>query len=332
VMGLPKGSDWAFLANYLDKTQIRAALVHDLGQSLGRYNPRFRFTELFVNNQYQGLYTFIERIRRDAARVGIPKPAPDAASGDITGGYIFRHEGKGRGGGRDWTSPNGVVWSYHYPRIDEITAAQKTYLQDHVRQFEAAMNAPDWANPTTGYPTWIDVPSWVDYVLTTELTNNWDGYVRSVWFHKQSKANGGLIYASPLWDYDLAFGVVNLGTSFRTDAWLYKQVRAAPENVPFFFLKLWTEPAFQKAVKCRWQELRKGPLDRTALFAKMDRWHTELAPALKRDQEKWKTIGVKVSSVVYYTGKTFEEDVAWMKDWIDKRLKWLDGNLPGTCP
>lgn len=331
LLGMPPGSDWVLYACYLDKTCFRNALAYELGQNLGRWNPRYRFVEVYIDGKYEGLYNVVERIRRDKWRVNIPKPAPDAKAGDVSGGYIFRHEGAGAGQDRDWRSKQGVVWTYHYPRYDEITAAQKKYLQDHVDRFESMMKGNDWNHPNAGYRSWIDVESWVDHVLVQELSKNWDGYVRSVYFYKTPQSQGGLLFASPLWDFDMAFGNVTPGASHDVEGFAHdRRGRVGFEAVPFFFLKLWSDDDFQRAVRCRWQTLRATFASTEAMLAKVDEWTRMTADAQKRDQARWMTIGKRITPAAF-TGKTWAEDAEYFRDWLTKRAAWLDESLPGTC-
>jgi hypothetical protein len=49
VLGLPKESDWVLYAPYPDKTLMRDVLAYDLSNQIGRWAPRTRFVELFLN-------------------------------------------------------------------------------------------------------------------------------------------------------------------------------------------------------------------------------------------------------------------------------------------
>jgi hypothetical protein len=60
------------------------------------------------------------------------------------------------------------------------------------------------ADTTTGYPAFIDTPSFVNQVILHELTRNLDAYTRSQYFYKD---RDGKVNAGPLWDYDLIAGV-----------------------------------------------------------------------------------------------------------------------------
>lgn len=338
ILGLPAGSDFALYACYSDKTCMRNALVFALGQRLGRWSPRTRFVELILDGQYLGLYMVWERIRRDKTRCDVDKPAISAMAGDLSGGYILRHEGGGKGTEtvdgvtypRDFTTAGGVVYTYHYPDADSITAEQSTYLQGLMQDFEDAM-----ASDPAGHATWIDVVSWADRAIVEELTNNWDGYVHSVYMTKASAEDGGLLGMGPLWDFDLAFANGNVtGYNCNTDNWAYQIQRAWPDDVPDYWLALFADPGFQQAFKCRWQELRAGAIDLDLFGEQIDAWAAFTEGARVRDQARWNTLGQMIFPNCF-SGPTYDDELALLTGWIDDRLTWLDSQaaaMPGTCP
>jgi hypothetical protein len=56
LLGMPKENDWILYAPYSDKSLMRNVLTYKLGNDIGRYAPRTRFCELFINNDYKGVY------------------------------------------------------------------------------------------------------------------------------------------------------------------------------------------------------------------------------------------------------------------------------------
>jgi len=330
VLGLPPGSDFALYACYTDKTCLRNALVFAVGQELGRWSPRTRFVELYIDDQYLGLYMVWERIRRDQARVDLPRPAASAALGDLTGGYIVRHEGGGKGSGRDFTLTSNRVYTYHYPDVPRITADQSAFVRTAWQDLEDALAADP-----AGYAAVIDEASWVDHAIVEELTNNWDGYVHSIYMTRDPDAAGGRVGMGPLWDYDLAFGNGNVtGYNCQTDTWAYQIVRGYPDDVPSYWLDLYADAGFQRAWKCRWQQLRGGPLALATFEARIATWVAFTAAARARDQARWPTIGTPIFPNCT-NQPSYDAEVAWLHDWIDARLAWLDAQaaaMPGTCP
>ena len=101
LLGFLNESDWILYAPYPDKTLMRDVLAYELSNQMGRYAPRTRFVEVFVNSSggkltmrhYAGVYVFEEKIKRDEHRVDIDKLTPeDKTEPNITGGYIFKKD------------------------------------------------------------------------------------------------------------------------------------------------------------------------------------------------------------------------------------------------
>jgi len=93
ILGLPEEGDWILYAPYSDKSLIRNVLTFSLAKPLGHYASMCRFVELFLNNEYQGIYVLMEKIKREDTRVDIATLNPDEPEGeDLTGGYIVKLE------------------------------------------------------------------------------------------------------------------------------------------------------------------------------------------------------------------------------------------------
>ena len=73
VMGMEKHNEWVLHGPFLDKTLIRNYLLYNLSGQIMEYAPDCRFCELFVNNEYQGLYLMVEPIARGEGRINISK-------------------------------------------------------------------------------------------------------------------------------------------------------------------------------------------------------------------------------------------------------------------
>ena len=101
ILGMPKESDWVLYAPYPDKTLMRDMLAYELSNRIGRWAPRTKFVELFLNESggrisrrdYMGVYVFEEKVKRDKNRVNIAGLGPDDNAGPkLTGGYLFKKD------------------------------------------------------------------------------------------------------------------------------------------------------------------------------------------------------------------------------------------------
>jgi hypothetical protein len=230
VLGMPDDEDWSLVSCWNDKTCMRHPLAYALGRTMGDWHPRTRFAEVYCNDDYKGLYLFVESPRRGKDRVNLPKVNPDNTAGAdaLSGGYIFRREGGGkreepaRNYASTVTGPDGkrLVYVYHYPRETELTPAQKDYLHGYISAFENGMRADPIAN-------WIDVKSWARYTLLNELANNIDAFWKSIYFAKDrdTGATRGKLRISPVWDFNIAWGNADYRDGWKPDVQVANTLR-----------------------------------------------------------------------------------------------------------
>jgi CotH kinase protein/Concanavalin A-like lectin/glucanases superfamily len=338
LLGLPYQGDWVLLPCWQDKTCMRNNLAFAMAAALGTGGPRTRYVEVFFNRDYQGLYQLLAPARQGQGRIELPAGPGD--SGDaLTGAYVFRRSGIGETVPsapvvNDWVSPtkapgtfpNQLVYSYVYPPVESITGPQRDYLRTHVARFEEAMAATTWADPVQGYRAWIDLPSWHDFAVIAEVSNNSDAYWRNEILTKARDAGGvrGKLSMTPLWDFTIGFGNSNSRNGWRTDRLAFNtavgngdcaDVEWVPQSkpvcddfccavpfcrppqrcwnmpfVPFWWERIRNDPAFRDEARCRYKELRRtgGPFDIARINQLIDGWKAEIGPnAMARHLMKW---------------------------------------------
>lgn len=147
IVGMPAEEDWVLHGPYSDKTMMRNYITFKLFSYTGRYSSRTRFVEVMENDEYQGLYLMLEKIKRDSNRVDIAKLKVDETSGDdLTGGYIIKIDKEdGSNSNGLWESPyeprpgKQIRLQYEYPDGDEIAEEQKVYIEEYITDFETAL-------------------------------------------------------------------------------------------------------------------------------------------------------------------------------------------------
>ena len=340
LFGLPSESDWILNANYTDKTLMRNVLSYDLSRGMGHYASRHQYCELLINGQYQGVYIFMEKIKRDQSRVDIAKlTTADTTGDDLTGGYILKI-GKSTGSsGPGFTSPYSPPFGgpphtmqFEYPEYDEILPVQASYIEQYCDSFENALFGPQYADPLTGYRKYVDLGSWVDYFLLNELSKNVDGYRISTYFFKQKDSDGGLLHMGPVWDYDIAWGNADYYGGDVSSGYSYIFNHPGDGNqVPFWWYKLMQDTYFKNTVRCRWEELRDSLLTTANLHNWIDSVGNYLDESQARNFNMWPILGV----YVWPNPSPIPPDYAGvkqeLKDWITNRATWLDTFLPGNC-
>ena len=291
LLGMPAGSDWVLLCPYNDVSMVRDPLAFNLWREMGHWGPRTQMVEVLMDGEYLGIYIFSEAIKRGEGRVEIPKlRKTDTEGTELTGGYIIRIDTYNED---DATFPSKVpgigegimtsqiTWSCIYPKKKNLQPEQLAYIQQYIDETEQAIQSDDFADPQRGYAKYIDVPSFVDYFIHTELSLNADGFKRSAYFYKERQnadGTGGKLFAGPVWDYNLAYGNCNFCNANKIDAWCFEGGNTQP--TPALWQRLLQDPAFRKAVKTRYQSLRKTVLSDKAINTYIDN-HAKLVAAAK---------------------------------------------------
>jgi len=340
LLDLPEENDWILLANYNDKVFMRNTLAFHLFRKMGHYSSGAHFCEVFVNNEYLGIYVLIERIKRDKNRVAIAKLDPDDNAGDsLTGGYIFKTDyyddnNSWKSSYSPFDRPGAdVYFVYHDPEPDEITIQQKIYIQNFVYAFETVMHGNNFDHPTEGYRAFIDVNSFIDYFIIGELSRDVDAYKKSRYLYKDRDDRGGLLNSGPVWDFDWAWKNIAECLVNATDGsgWAYKINECNPRPVPpAWMVRLLEDPYFADRLNTRYFTLRETILSEAYIFNYIDSIHSLLDEAQERHYEKWPILGINVGTPeVDYQPTTYQGEVDKFKAWISLRLNWLDNNMPG---
>ncbi len=338
--GMPSEHDWILSANYTDKTFMRNVITFESSRAMGYYASRTQYCELILNGQYQGIYVFTEKIKRDPGRVDIAKLTPaDTVGDDLTGGYILKVDKTTGSPGGGWYSlffpPNGgpkPLIQHEYPDPADLLPVQVNYIKNFCDSFEINLNGINFTNPLTGYRKYIDVNSWIDYFLLTELTKNVDGYRISSFFYKDKDSNGGLLKMGPVWDYDIAWGNADYAGGDDPTGFAYQfNSPGAGQQVPFWWNRLLQDPYYSNTMRCRWNQLRSGILSTANLHNWIDSVGTVLDESQSRNFTQWPILGV----YVWPNPSPIPPDYAGvkqeLKNWITNRGAWLDANLPGIC-
>ncbi len=338
LLGLPAEEDWVLYGPFSDKALMRNHLMYTWSRDVGRYAARTVFVELWVDtggdgldmeDDYRGVYVFMEKIKRDSGRVDIAGLDPgDAVEPDISGGYLLK---------KDWVDeerPETFLVTDHYedvilfvdPDPDEITAAQRDWITGYLNGFEDALSGPGFGDPDEGYAPYIDVGSFVDHHLLVELGRNVDGYVLSTFLHKDRE---GPLTMGPIWDYNGALGNADYFEAWETEGW-HSDNPNFPEDNPTayeWYGRLFEDPGFRARYAERWAELRGGALATGALLAEVDRVAALLDQgASERNFERWEVLGEYVwpNDEGCEDRESYAEEVDYLKAWIEDRARWMD--------
>ena len=340
LLGMPAENDWVLYGPFNDKSLMRNVLTYEFGKRMGRYASRWRFCEVFLNGNYQGVYTFFETIKRDPGRVNISNLKPSDLSGaELTGGYICSIDWADDGGWYsqfppDQTHPvnNQVFFQYVEPADSEIMPQQSNYIASFVDSFERALYSPQFTDPALGWRRYAGEGSFVDFFLMNELSKNVDGYRLSTFFYKEKITDGNKIHMGPLWDFNLAWHNADYCSNELPGGWAYTFTNFCEWDMPNWWRRLMQDPGFRTSLKCRWKELRSSAFSNAAFLGFIDSTAAHLAQAQLRHFSLYPVWGVYLWPNPSPLSLSFEEEISRLKTWVTQRLYFLDNNLPGICP
>lgn len=345
LLGMPSEHDWCLMACYNDKSFVRNMLASDIFREMGHYAPRFRLCEVVLNGQYQGVYLLGELIKRDKKRVDIAKlDSTENIAPDITGGYITKID--------YWDNSNSWQLNYHpidhqnlnihmvyfYPDQDKISPQQKTYIQQFYNDMETALYSPNFADPALGYRKYLSIQSFLDYFIVNELARNVDGFKKSRYFHKEKDdpTSGALgkLKAGPVWDFDWAWNDIWDCSYFQqTDGsgWSHLINDCGPDvKSPGYYVRLLQDTLFANELRCRWNDMRNYMLDTAYIFNYIDSVATRVNEAQQRHFTLYGNLGQVTGTPELDPAYTFAGEIDSVKQWILRRINWLDINMPGN--
>ena len=329
LLGMPAENDWVLYAPWQDKTMIRNVLTYQLSNEMGRYASRSRHVELYLNDEYRGIYVLMEKIKRDGNRVDISKLNPDEITGDdVTGGYILKFDwfytGDNIGGFE--SEFDDMIYNYHYPKPSDIVPEQEAYIEEYINEFETIMMGTDYTNDSTGYPSIMNVESFVDFILLQELAKNVDAYRLSTYIYKDKESIDNRLTAGPVWDFNHGFGNCDYGETWEVDNWLLEYNPEGGDQMAFWWELLWEDLAFQHKATVRYTELRQTIFSEEHIYSIIDSIADYLGPAVDRNFARWPLLGNYIWPN-YYVFDTYEEEIDYLKSWTAQRLAWMDSEV-----
>lgn len=328
VLGMGYEQDWVLHGPFLDKSLIRNYIAMNLFGRFMPYTPDVRFIELFLNGQYQGLYLLMETIKHDENRVNIEDSDPNSANTSFLVTRDWRHSTDGsrltdfmESTYRSTSTGTEIA----YPNVYELTEAQREWIEDCLNQVEKSVYSYDYDTPSYGYWNYIDVDSFVDYALISEISINEDAGKFSTWLYQDF---GGKLCMGPLWDFNNAFD-----NGFEQSI---QETGFVMLDKPIYSM-LFRDEQFTEKVIERYRELRRDLLSDETVSKYIDAVVDYLSPAIKRNYEVWGyTIDPDVIPLldtdqrlepIVRNPTSHDEAVSDLKDSFLKRMAWLDNNI-----
>ncbi len=344
LLGMPTENDWVLLASYPDRSFARNILANTLYTNMGNYAPRMKLCEVLINNTYQGVYLFGEKIKRDTFRVDVAKLEPfEITDSVVTGGYIVKVLNNNN---PDWTSskmPFGATtqttdFFIDYPDVALMPVQQTNYIKGYIDSFENALYGTSFQDTTVGWRHFAGEGTFIDYFIINEIAKNFDAYRNNFYMYKGKSKK---LKPGTIWEMDQAFAntancTVHKDTGF---AYLLSQYCGTETELPvFWFEKLTHDTTFMKELKCRYKDLRTNILSVAKVNTTIDSIAAKLnvvnsgTTAQARNFALYPIFGVPTINEPIPMATNYAQEISNLKNYLLQRLTYLDTKWINTSP
>ena len=301
--------NWILKANAFDNSMIRDAVLTELGEYVGMdFVPGYKHVDLVINGDYRGTYMI-----SDHAEVGANRVPVD----ETTGWYV---EFQGRGDMLDppmcFTQPFQMNVKNPEP-VDDTDEAQRNAIMQPMQQWFSSTWSPGWNNdtftdPETGWRAFNDEENWLKFVLVTELTGDYDGYMTV----KAYREANGKLCLGPIWDKDLAFGNITEGND--------ETMVANFSNGTFrgYIQKLYTDKEFINRLRVTFKKMIDDGLLQH-INNKIDQISANIQETWALNYERWGVTPPSGSMQVFYAWDNQTAYANQLKEWIAARATFL---------
>lgn len=318
LLGMPSENDWILNGLAFDPSLMRDYFSYNLSRSLGNYASRTAYCEVVINGEYKGLYVLQEKVKADGERVNVTKiTTTQNTLPNLSGGYITKADKTTGGDPVAWSmsSYTGAMvdFIHELPKPEDASTQQTAYINgqfNNLKNYSAASNS----SFENGYPSVIDVPSFVDFMISNELASNADGYQISTYFHKD---RNGKLRAGPIWDFNLTYGNDLFLWGFDRSHYDVWQFANGDNEGAKFWTDLFNNPEFKCYLSKRWNEvIQPGqPMNLETMNAFIDNTVIYINDAAQRENALWGTV------------PNWEDEIVALKFFLSQRITWMTNNI-----
>ena len=306
LLGMGEGKSFVLLANYRDPTNFMNSTAFDMARYMGMpYTNSVRFVELYLNDDYKGLYMMTEQIQQGKGRVDVEKEGGYLLSLDADDGpnlspnatdnflsEVFRV---------NYSGSNIPVCVKHPEDINEFQ------LDDIRTDFGNLERIIERANYEK-FKQVMNVESYMAFFIIQEMTRNVElSAPRSMYIHKHAD---GMWAMGPVWDFDGGYAYdwgENHGY-FGSQSWLCGENPGQKiDGGTDFFDRMFYSAEFTADFKKFWNANAQGMYNYA--MAQLDDYYKHTKAAMQRDAERWPI------------SKSYSTEINRLKSWLRERIE-----------
>lgn len=289
-----RDKEWLLIND--ERGALNTLIGHKVNELIGMpWAPRFKFVNLVLNGEPQGLYLLIESVKRNKrCRVDVSKT-----------GYIVEYDPY-------WwnedvwvetpaTKSSDAKYTFKYPDSKEIQPGSIDYIRDYIGGFDEGLLI--WNH----YKEYIDTLSFASWLLAHDILGNYDAHGSNIYMTKFDDTPASKLKMGPLWDFD---AIMQTPGKWSNSHRLSYFVRLMSNG---------TDRSFANAYRQRWEEVKD------TLFVALRNYleafaNSEEGEALDRaiaaDNQLWNR-----------STPTLRQSTDQALAWFEERRLWLDAAI-----
>ena len=333
LLGMRDDNSWLLDGGQTDLSRIRNHVAHELWLAMAakpyyadrepkaRSACRGELIELFINGQYEGIYTLMEAM--DRKQLKLAKYETDSTGVTTLHGQLWKAidytKGTTFSGVKAYDNNKDEWFGFEtkYPELDEVSPTDYSVLYEAVNFAHSAYDNK-WRREAADY---YDLPVMRDYTILAQTLLAIDNSNKNIYWAVYDRQEDKKLTLA-VWDLDCTVGQDWTNTPFRPES------RVGPERVYkignnlFGRLNLLIN-GFHEDMVTRYQELRKGILH-TDSITQLYLSHIDQlidAGAAARESARWDG-----DDDLGGNNLDWEAEKAYIADWLQRRLRFLDVN------
>lgn len=331
LLGMGSALRWIFQANAYDKSYMRNKLAYDLFQGMtSGYAVECVYADVYFNEEYAGNYLICEKVEAGVNRIELTdNPSEytadrtkgqvieeddmryvDVQDEDISGGYLIETQSLLVSSDLLRMSEEDCLFVSDSGRYEirwpkEISKQQIVYLRRCMQQIETQIAQCDTEEAYRELSELIDVDSFAVMYLMDMITNDVDANAYSTFYYKLPVAQGGKLYAGPVWDYDRGFGNEERNVQVNVNGYHNGLCEALYQNA-----------FFRERVRELYHEVFL-PLSENILHTFFEDASALLAASVRMDAARWQNNLDRLN----YSYDSFEDEIAYLRYYYQERAE-----------
>lgn len=318
-----KAKSWTLLANHSDKTLLRNILAYKISSLFElKYTPECKPVDLIVNGEYKGNYNLCDQVEEGKGRIEVTEMDQTCVQEpEITGGYVLDADQWAKMGGDSYyETDKGVVYTIKYPDDKDIVEQQLAYIKNYFNILE-----DECYNKKVDK---IDTESFSKYILIEDLCGNGEAFWSCYMTKERSDDK---LYFGPVWDFDISFDNDNrIYPVLEKKDFIYKYGTSAG-TLNTLATHILSHETTLKKLKEIWSNYMKDKVTKDILINFINDKVEEINESQRLNFIRWDIFNTQVL-LNPVLRKSFEEEVDYLKYYIQKRYDILDEIVKNATP